>query len=415
MSNEQIKEKKRILDALKKGNIPNADVTPLCVGMDKELKLFDEILESVSEDDEAITKFIQGEFGTGKSFLLKVLEEKAFKENFVVSKITLSNDIRMNKIEVFYKAITKNLKCKTGIGLKKIIERWYNKLNNRANLSEDISIKERNKIIEESVRDDLEDCRQYANAFANATEGYIKSLRQEDYDTADDAIAWLSGDFNVPFNRKRKFGVKGDVEKENALNYLKGLSAFIKSIGYSGLVILVDEAEYTLNINNRTYRDVAYNYIRDIYDGCSDGEYDSTLFIFAATLDFYEDSRKGVRSYSALYNRIQPNFEDMDDIRRPIIQLKGFNHQDLIKIGDNIIKMHEEVYKWNSKSLINLEAVLDSEEEEATLTNGLVVPRSYLRLLVDYLDVVQQNPDKADLALDKIKKEEFYDEDIEDW
>ena len=85
------------------------------------------------------------------------------------------------------------------------------------------------------------------------------------------------------------------------------------------------------------------------------------------------------------------------------------------KIRKHLIKMHEEVYKWNSKSLINLEAVLDSEEEEATLTNGLVVPRSYLRLLVDYLDVVQQNPDKADLALDKIKKEEFYDEDIEDW
>ena len=128
MSGLSIKDEKRIIDALKEGNIPSSNISELCVGREKELELFDEIFEKVDED-EAITKFIEGNFGAGKSFFLKALEEKAFQENFVVSWVTLSNDVRMNKIDVVYKAITKNLKCKTGTGLKNIIELMTGKDN----------------------------------------------------------------------------------------------------------------------------------------------------------------------------------------------------------------------------------------------------------------------------------------------
>lgn len=403
MSGLSIKDEKRIIDALKEGNIPSSNISELCVGREKELELFDEIFEKVDED-EAITKFIEGNFGAGKSFFLKALEEKAFQENFVVSWVTLSNDVRMNKIDVVYKAITKNLKCKTGTGLKNIIERWYTKLQSRVNMS-DIDIARQNQIIGENILNDLEDCRQYSNAFASAIENYIKALRTENYEIANNAMAWLTGDFNIPFTMKRQFGVKGDVEKENALLFLKALSTFLKSLDYSGLVILFDEAEYTMKLGSKPLRDNAYNYMRDIYDGCSSGEFDSTLFVFAGTPQFFEDEKKGITSYPALLNRIEANFsKELEDIRKPIIHLKGLNKSQLELLGKKVIKMHENIYEWDSSGLIKLDEVINNLEDEARLRGGLVIPRRFLKILVDYLDIVEQNPANAEQALIEVNQ-----------
>ena len=90
----------------------------------KKLAEFERLLDKVDKDERAIVKFVNGEFGAGKSFFLKVIEEMAYEKNFVVSWITLSNDVPFNKIDVVYKNIAKNLKCKTGTSLDHIIDRW---------------------------------------------------------------------------------------------------------------------------------------------------------------------------------------------------------------------------------------------------------------------------------------------------
>lgn len=91
-----------ILMALKYGNVPESGVKNLCIGREKQVKEFENLLKKIN-DKKAIVKFINGEFGTGKSFFLKVIEEMAYDENFVVSWITLSNNVPFNKIDVVYK------------------------------------------------------------------------------------------------------------------------------------------------------------------------------------------------------------------------------------------------------------------------------------------------------------------------
>ena len=117
-----------ILISLKSGNVPQSGAISLCMGREMEVEEFKELLNKVDEDEKAVVKFVNGEFGAGKSFFLKVVEEMAFDKNFVVSWITLSNDIPFNKIDVVYKNIAKNLKCKTGTSLDHIIDRWITNL-----------------------------------------------------------------------------------------------------------------------------------------------------------------------------------------------------------------------------------------------------------------------------------------------
>lgn len=410
-----------IIMALKNGNVPSNGAAEICIGRENEIAEFQYLLKKVDEG-KAITKFVNGEFGSGKSFFLKVIEEMAFEDNFVVSKVTLSRDVPFNKFEVVYKNIVKSLRCKTGTSLEHIIERWITKLKMMAFEETSDPVKQ-NLIVNENLHNDLERARKHSNPFAVAIENYHKAMNAGDYETAKYAQAWLRGDSNIPFTEKRKFGVKGDIDRENAFKFLEALAAFLKTIGYSGLVVLIDEAEYMMMLTTKKLRDTAYNYLRDIYDECSLGNFQNTLFVFAGTPQFFEDPKLGVPSYKALSDRIEDALDtSLKDLRKPVIKLEGFTKDELIEIAGKLMIMHEEVFEWNGSDQISpvLESIVDLHEENAALTGGKVTPRLFVRSFISVLDTVQQNPDEFDTDKDILKvfeekETEFEEEFDDDW
>ena len=112
-----------LIMALKSGSVPPTGAREICIGREKEIEEFKYLLKKINEG-KAITRFVNGEFGAGKSFFLKYVEEMAYKDDFVVSKVSLSGNVPFNKIEIVYRNIVKNLRCKTGTSLEHIIERW---------------------------------------------------------------------------------------------------------------------------------------------------------------------------------------------------------------------------------------------------------------------------------------------------
>jgi hypothetical protein len=248
-------------------------------------------------------------------------------------------------------------------------------------------------------------------------------MNSGDYNTAKYAQAWLRGDSNIPFTEKRKFGVKGDIDRENAFKFLEALAAFLKTIGYSGLVVLIDEAEYMMMLTTKKLRDTAYNYLRDIYDECSLGNFQNTLFVFAGTPDLFEDDKQGIPSYKALSDRIEDALDtSLKDLRKPVLTLEGFTKEELIEIAGKLMIMHEEVFEWNGSDQISpvLENIVDLHEENAKLTGGKVTPRMFVRSFISVLDTVQQNPDEFDTDKDILKvfeekETEFEEEFDDDW
>lgn len=393
-----------IITALKSGNVPPSGVRSICLGRDKEIEEIEYLLDKVDEG-KAFTRFLNGEFGAGKSFFLKVIEEMAFDDGFVVAWVTLSNDVPFNKIDVFYRNIAKNLRCKTGTSLEHIIDRWVIKLRMLAN-TESQDLQDYNKFVNENIANDLRETREHSNSFALAIENYCKFRNEGNDELANYAISWLRGDANIPFTQKRKFGVKGDIDKENAIDFLEALSIFVKSIGYSGLVVLIDEAEFIMRLHTSKIRDVAYNYIRDIYDNCNKGNFQNSLFIFAGTPQFFDDPKKGVPSYQALDDRITDMLDtDLKDMRKPIIKLEGFTKEELVDIAYTLIDMHGEVYEWDASEKISpvLGEIVKNHEEKALLTGGKVTPRTYVKSLIELLDTVQQNQSQINDSSDIIK------------
>ena len=382
-----------ILTALKSGNVPSSGTREFCMGRDKEIGEFERLLDKIDSEEKAVVKFVNGEFGAGKSFFLKVVEEMAFEKNFVVSWITLSNDIPFNKIDIVYKNIARNLKCKTGTSLDHIIDRWITGLKMMA-LEESDDPQSQNEILNQNLFDDLADTREHSNSFAVAIENYNRLMSEGDTKTAAYAKAWLRGDSNIPFTEKRKFGVKGDVTKENAISFLEALSIFVKSVGYAGLVVLIDEAEFIMNLHTKKLRDIAYNYIRDIYDNCNLGKFQNTLFLFAGTPELFNNEKKGIPTYEALDDRLKNVLNtDLVDMRKPIFDLKGFSESELEDIARNLTLMHAETYGWDAQSKISpvLEDIVSTHVMNAELTGGKVTPRTFIRSFISVLDTVEQN------------------------
>ncbi len=386
-----------IIHALKEGNVPPKGTSQICVGREFEIQEMKRLFEKI-KNGKAATKFLEGDYGGGKSFLLKVIEEIAFKDNFVVSKITITRDIPFYKFEEVYKNIVQTLRCKTGTSLEHIIERWLTGLRMVAMEETDDPVRQ-NAIVSENMVRDLEETRKYANSFAIAIEKYHSALISGDIETANYAQAWLRGDSNIPFVVKKKFGVKGDVTKENAFTFLEALSAFLRSLGYSGLLILVDEVEYIRSLQMTKLRDGAYDYIRYIFDECNLGNFESTLFVFAGTSEFFEDQKKGVPSYQALYDRIKDALDtDHKDLRKPIMRLEGFKKEELKELGFKIVEMHAKVYDWDAGSKMNsiIDDLVDIHENNALLTGGKTTPREFVRTFLSVLDTIQQNPAELD-------------------
>jgi len=381
-----------ILNALKNGNVPSEGAYEFSVGRDKELEEFKYLLSQVNEG-KSFVKFLKGDYGEGKSFFLKAVEEYAFKENFAVSWVGISDETPFHKIDVIYRNIAKNVKCKTGISLQHMIERWLTNIKMMA-LEESDDPQVQNEIVIKNIRSDLVDVRLYSNPFATAIESYHKFVNMSDNEMADYVQSWLRGDGNIPFTIKRRFGVKGDVDKENALKFLQALSVFVKSVGYKGLLVIFDEAEFIMTVPRKQSRKVAFNYIRDLYDDCSFGKFQNTFFIFAGTRDFFDDQNLGVPSYPALDDRIKDEIDsEYPDLRKPVIDLKGFDNENLTDLARKLMIMHEEVYKWNAheKFEVIFPELISIHEKKRGLSKGRVTPRTFIRSFISILDTVQQN------------------------
>lgn len=407
----------RVINALKEGAVPPTEIENICVGRKKEIEEFERILSNVKQGD-SVTKFISGSYGMGKSFFLKYIEQMAYKKNFVVSNVVIGREIPFHKLDVVYSSIAKNLKCKTGIGLKHIVERWLDKLEKNAkrrfNTEEEID-----NFVLDNILDTVEEVRVYSNNFATAISKYYE-LKKTDMEKANAVISWLSGDTHVLAQDKRGFGVKGKIEDNDVFDFLKALSLFLNRIGYSGLAIMFDEIEYIGNVTLKKSRTDAYDYIRKIVDN---DELHYNLFLFAGTPEFFKDDVRGIASYDALKSRISSTRENSDyvNVRGPIINLSGFNRDDLKEITDKIQTYHNAAYKWDSNSYVDIvkDSIIDSLYDEESFSGGLKNPRDYIKQIVECLDIIQQNQNDfknsykvSNLFTNTLTSE---DDDLDDW
>ena len=124
-------------------------------------------------------------------------------------------------------------------------------------------------------------------------------------------LGWLSGNNEVKLSTLRNLGLSPvRIAKHNARHMLRSLIEVIKMAGYKGLIIAIDDMDILVSQDSleeirytKLKRDEVYESIRELID-----EIDTlrnVFFLFAFDRKLLDDDARGIKSYQALWFRIQ--------------------------------------------------------------------------------------------------------------
>ncbi|HJJ51041.1 MAG TPA: BREX system ATP-binding protein BrxD [Methanocorpusculum sp.] len=377
-----------IINALRRGTVPNAGLARLAVGLSTEEKVIQSQLEYVAAGH-ADCKFVRGEYGSGKTFLISRAVEIGQKQRFVTSHVVISPEAPLHKLQAIYAKICTGLTTGTEEhALKSIIDTWIYGIEDRLIST---GIKEDDprltELTEKEIESVLERVSGLSSGLAAALRTYYQANNKGDFATAQAAIGWVSGEATVGRSFKSQAGIKGGIEEVNALQFLKGLVYVMTQAGYAGLLVSFDEAE-TAESFARPQREKGYINLRQIVDMIDKNELPNCFFLFAGTPAFF-DSSKGIRSLPPLYDRIGIIADDgfANPMQTQIVLLK-FDAGKLSEAAERVMGIYSEAYGEVDKSRVSPKFVRAMIEKVTCRFGGRVdvVPRLYLREFVDVLD-----------------------------
>jgi adenosylhomocysteinase len=237
----------------------------------------------------------------------------------------------------------------------------------------------------------------YDTSFANAFRGYYVASQQHNQLVANAALGWLKGDPNIPASLRKEFNIRGSVDKDNAFQFLQAISSLLLSMGYAGVVVIFDEAELIRGISRTDSRNAAYENIRLLLDKTAQNELKQHLFLFAGTEDLFNDELRGIPSYQALHDRIklERGKRKTKDLRHPLIPLEGFDRQRLVEVAKKVRRVHGVAYGWQPEQKVT-DALIEYFVEETVQRFGekfKTIPRGFLKVFVDILDMIEQHPE----------------------
>lgn len=392
-----LRERKIIFEKLRSGVVPECGLQEFAVGIDKQLAEIRRQL-ALAKDGSGGSKFFRGGYGCGKTFMARLTVLEAQSQGFATSFVVVSdNDFHIHKFDVLYRKVVQELatpSCARG-ALSDIIDRWIATVEEKLIAGgEDPNSSGFDSIVQKRLSDDIsaltggkapEDLgRVLREVFKCKQEGKLRE--------AGALLSWLSGSENVGAAEKRAAGIKGEITSSDAMAYLHGILEIVKAAGYKGLVIVIDEAETILRMR-QDVRGKSLNGIRQIVDGAD--RFKGLLWVFTGTPEFF-DSRRGVAGLQPLHDRLQ--FLTTDGIvttRQPQLELKPFDAKRLLDVGMRLRELYPDWPSGTAAESVSKESIESMVKE---VTAGFagdvgVVPRQFLRRLVNRFDVAADNPE----------------------
>lgn len=401
------KEATAIINSLGAGVVPRLGVQHIAVGRQAEVEAFTATLDEVKNGHSTV-RFWIGDFGSGKSFMLHLLNTVALKQKFVVTNADFTPDNRLyandGKARLLYTAIMDNIAIQSkpdGAALPSILSRWIEQAMthaaHKAGLSlAEIASEEHQHLVREVIKADVEAVTEsggfdFATVVMHFFEGYIK----EDEMQKRHAIKWLKGEYRTKTEARQDFGVREIVNDQNYYDMLKNFCRLFVRMGYSGFMVNLDEAINLYKISTSTMREKNYEKILSIFNDCLQGRIEHLFINFAGTLPFLENERRGLFSYDALKSRLQTNRfeqEGLVDYHQPVIKLRTLAHEEIFIL----LKRLKEIFDFN----FGIESPVEHEDirtfmEEIYNKPGaseFLLPREVIRDFVNILNLLRQNP-----------------------
>lgn len=425
------KEATAIINSLSGGVVPRIGVQHITVGRKLEIESFTQSLDDVKQGH-SMMKFWIGDFGSGKSFMLHLLNTVALKQKFVVANADFTPDNRLyandGKALILYSAIMDNIAIQTkpeGGALPTLLDKWIEQVVVNTAQTNNIPISDiRDEKYSNLIQTDIMQTVNEVTETGGFDFGIVVIKYYEGYIKGDDflrrsALKWLKGEYRTKTEARQDLGVREIVNDLNYYDMLKNFCRLFVSIGYSGFMINLDEAVNLYKISTANMRAKNYEKVLTIFNDCFQGKVSNLFINMAGTKEFLENERRGLFSYDALKTRLETNKYESSEIRdlaQPVIKLVPLDHNEIFVL----LKKLKEIFEFNFQVDIDInEGDIHSFMEEMFNKPGaqeFLTPREVIRDFLNILSILRQNPNASKASLiseikinDERPKDEFDD------
>ena len=353
----------------------------------------------------AVFKAIRGEYGSGKTFTVRWLAERARQRGFVSSEVQISEgETPLHHLETVYRRAVERLATadeSTG-ALRSIIDSWFYALEGDVLAGGRLDESDTEAVLRatnELAEQRLSEVSKRAPMFSLVLRGYRQALADGDTGTAEGLLAWLGGQPHVAASIKRVAGIKGDLDHDGALGFLAGLLVIMRDAGHPGLLLVLDEVE-TLQRMRSDARDRALNALRQLIDEIDAGRFPGLYLLITGTPAFF-DGPQGASRLPPLAQRLATDFTTdarFDNPRAIQLRLVGFSIESLCELGGRVRDLYADGAAAPERiGRLCDDAYIRTLAEAVTGNLGGkvgVAPRVFLKKLVgDVLERIDQFPD----------------------
>lgn len=391
-----------ILDALRRGTVPESSLDAFAVGLDPYRDTLTGELQQAATGRGRF-KAVRGDYGAGKTFFARWFQGLARSQGFATSEVQVSEaETPLHRLETVYRRLIEHLMTDGGErgAMRAVIDGWFYALEEEVLArNPDCSEEQLLEATEALMTERLRPIERQAPAFGACLRTYRRAVAAGDEALASGLIAWMSGQPNVAAGVKRAAGIKGDIDHFGALGFLRGLLLILRDSGYSGLVLVLDEVE-TLQRVRGDVREKSLNALRQFMDEIDAGRFPGLYLMITGTPAFF-DGPQGVQRLPPLAQRLHVDFSSdprFDNPRAVQIRLRPFDMDRLVEVGRNV----REVFLQRSQAADRMQSLADDAllaELAGAVAGKLggkvgVAPRIFLKKLVaEVLDRIDQFPD----------------------
>jgi len=395
-----------LINSLSAGVVPRVGVEHIAVGREKELQSLCQNLNDIAEGVAAF-RFIVGNYGSGKSFMLQMIRSQAMEQGFVVADTDLSSERRLagsnNEGVATYRDLMSHLATKTrpdGGALVSILEGWINKIQQE--VAKETQMRPNDEGFDDQVEVKIREVVQYIEDlvhgfdFGSIIIAYWRGYRLDDEELKNAAMRWLRGEYNTKTEAKAALGVRSIIDDDSWYDYIKLLAKFVAEIGYKGLLVLLDEAVNLYQISPTVTREKNYNRLLTIFNDTMQCKAEHLGMMIGGTTKFLEDPNRGLFADQAWRRRTKESrFTTQPGVQEylgPVIRLNPLTETEILTLIQRLTQIHAlnfgyEVALTNRELQEFIQEIVNRLGAEALLTPGEIV-----RDFMSVLNILYQNP-----------------------
>ncbi|MDM9380515.1 ATP-binding protein [Chlorogloeopsis sp. ULAP01] len=394
-----------IINSLSAGVVPRVGLEQIAVGRERELKSLLQNLDDIAEGIAAF-RFIIGNYGSGKSFTLQLLRNRAVEQGFVVADADLSSERRLAGTNheglATYRELMSHLATKTrpdGGALVSILEGWINKIQQE--VAKESGMRPNDDGFDDQVETKIREVIQYIEDlvhgfdFGNVIIAYWRGYRLDDDDLKNAALRWLRGEYNTKTEAKAALGVRIIIDDDSWYDYIKLLAKFVAEIGYRGLLVLLDEAAHIYQIPTTVTREKNYNRLLAIFNDTMQCKAEHLGVFIGGTTKFLEDPNRGLFADAAWRRRTKESRfltqANVQEFLGPVMRLNPLTEEEILTLLQRLTEIHALNFGYEQSLKTRdlkdfIQEIVNRLGAEALLTPGEIV-----RDFISVLNVLHQN------------------------